>query len=62
MEYIKVKYGYYTYAFRPCDTKGYTTEEVQKLADEKGYMQYEPNRAWLVIPGIGYGYNVQYGI
>lgn len=60
MEQITVKHGFYTYAFRPCDTVGKTQEEVQKLADEKGYMQYEPNRAWLVIPGIGYGWDVRF--
>ena len=43
------------FLFRECDTEGRTQEEVQQMADEKGYMEYEPRFAWLVIPGIGYG-------
>ncbi len=47
-----------TYQFRECDTKNITQEELQKLADERGKMQYEPNCAWLVIPTVGYGWEV----
>ena len=43
------------YYFRECDTKGMTEEDVQKAADESGRLRYEPNMAWLMIPGIGYG-------
>lgn len=60
MENITVKHGLYTYAFRPCDTAGKTQEEVQKLADECGRMQYDHHGAWLVVPGIGYGWDVRF--
>ena len=55
---MTVNYNGRTYAFRPCDTKGITADQLQKLAYEKGYMQYEPNAAWLVIRGVGYGWEV----
>ena len=50
-----ITYNHSKYYFRPCDTKGMTVEEVQKAADERGCLRYEPNAVWLLIPGIGYG-------
>lgn len=47
-----------TYEFRECDTRGITQEALQKMSDTTGKMQYEPRAAWLVIPGIGYGWEV----
>lgn len=55
---MTVTYHHWPYAFRPCDTKGVTQEELQKKAEEVGRLQYEPNRVWLLIPGIGYGMEV----
>ena len=55
---MKVKYNGRYFEFRPCDTKGISQEELQKMADEIGYMQYEVNNKWLVIRGIGYGWEV----
>lgn len=56
---MTVTYYGYKYYFRPCDTKGLTQEELQKLADDTGTMRYEPNRAWLLIPHVGYGWEVR---
>ena len=53
-----VKFNGRNYQFRECDTKNITKEELQKRATETGKMQYEPNAVWLVIPGIGYGWEV----
>ena len=47
-----------TYAFRICDTKNITGEELQKLVDTVGKLQYEPGRVWLVVRGVGYGWEV----
>lgn len=55
---MTVNYNGRTYEFRACDTKGITAEQLQKMANESGRMQYEPNRKWLVIPSIGYGWEV----
>ena len=55
---MKVQYNGREYAFRPCDTVGLTQEELQKMVNEKGYMQYEPNAQWLVVRGVGYGWEV----
>lgn len=55
---MTVKHNGRTYAFRECDTKGLTAEQLQAMADANGYMQYEPNAAWLVIRGVGYGWEV----
>ena len=55
---MKVTYNGRTYEFRACDTKDITQEELQELATKTGYMQYEPNASWLVIRGIGYGWEV----
>lgn len=56
---MKVKYNGRTYAFRECDTRGVTEEQLQKLADERGYLQHEPRAVWLVVSGIGYGWEVE---
>ena len=56
---MKVKYNGRIYEFRECDTKHITQEELQKLANETGRMQYEPRFSWLVIKGIGYGWEVE---
>ena len=58
MERIRVTYNRRVYEFRPCDTKGKTQEEVQALTDKHGRMQYEPHAVWLVVRGIGYGWEV----
>ena len=55
---MTIKYRYWEYAFRECDVKGWTKEELEELAAKTGRMQYEPNRVWLIIPGIGYGLEV----
>lgn len=52
---MTVKFNGRSYRFRECDTENITKEELQKRATETGKMQYEPNAAWLVIPGVGYG-------
>ena len=46
------------FAFRPCDTDGLTQEELQKRVNETGKMQYEPGAKWLVVRGVGYGWEV----
>lgn len=56
MKYIAVKFNNRLFAFRPCDTNGMTREQVQKSTDETGRMQYEPTHAWLVVDGVGYGW------
>lgn len=56
---MTVTYYGHKYYFRPCDTGGLTQEELQKLADDTGTMRYEPNRAWLLIPNVGYGLEVR---
>lgn len=56
---MKVKHNYREYEFRACDTKEITAEELQELADKTGKMRYEPNGAWLLIPEIGYGWEVR---
>lgn len=48
-----------SYEFRPCDTERLTQEQLQELADKHGYMQYELRAAWLVIPGVGYGWKIE---
>lgn len=53
-----VKFNGRNYKFRECDSKNLTQEEMQRMADETGKMQYEPNASWLVIRGIGYGWEV----
>lgn len=53
-----VEYNGRKYKFRECDTKNLTQEEMQKMTDETGKMQYEPNAKWLVVRGIGYGWEV----
>ncbi len=50
-----VTHGSSNFLFREIDVEGLTQEEVQREADDKGYIQYEPHFAWLVVPGIGYG-------
>ena len=45
-----------TYAFREIDTKGITQEQLQELANKTGRLTYEPRTSWLVINGIGYGW------
>lgn len=55
---MTVKYNGREFKFRPCDTCGLTQEELQKLTDETGRMQYEPGAAWLVVRGVGYGWEV----
>ena len=54
-----VRFNGKKFKFRACDTKNVTQEELQKLVNEIGYMQYdtygmrvEPH---LVVHGIGYG-------
>lgn len=56
---MTVKHNGRTYAFRECDTKGLTAEQLQAMADATGFMQYEPSAAWLVIRGVGYGWEVE---
>lgn len=46
------------FGFRECDVKGMTKAEVEAKAAEVGKMQYEPRAAWLVVKGIGYGWEV----
>lgn len=55
---MKVKYNGREYEFRECDTEGITQEQLQELADSTGHLQYEPTAAWLVVKGIGYGWEV----
>lgn len=55
---MRVIYSGRFYEFRECDTEGISQEELQELADNTGYLQYEPTAAWLVVKGIGYGWEV----
>lgn len=55
---MTVKFNERTYEFRECDTTGITQAELQRKADETGKIQYEPGAVWLVIPGVGYGWEV----
>lgn len=55
---MKVVYNGRTYEFRACDTKNTTHEQLQELVSTVGYMQYEVGAAWLVVKGIGYGWEV----
>lgn len=54
-----VKFNGRNFKFRECDTKDLTQEEMQRMTDETGKMQYEPNAQWLVVRGIGYGWEVE---
>lgn len=56
---MTIKCRYWEYSFRECDVKGMTREELEDLAAEAGKMQYESNRVWLLVPGIGYGMEVR---
>ena len=47
------------FAFRDCDVKGRTKNEVEQIAKNEGKMQYEPRAVWLSVPGIGYGWEVE---
>ena len=53
-----VKFHGRNYMFRKCDTENLSQEEMQRMTDETGKMQYEPNAVWLVVKGIGYGWEV----
>ena len=55
---MEVKYNGRKFKFRPCDTEAVTQEELQEMVDRIGYMQYEINRSWLVVSGIGYGWEI----
>ena len=55
---MTINYNGRKYEFRKCDTNGKTYNEIQNKADKQGYLQYEPGRVWLVIPGVGYGWEV----
>lgn len=55
---MRVEYSGRFYEFRDCDTEGITQEQLQELADNTGHLQYEPTAAWLVVKGIGYGWEV----
>ena len=46
------------FKFRECDVVGHTREEIEETAKTHGKMQYEPGAVWLVIPGVGYGWEV----
>lgn len=59
MERIRVTYNGRIYEFRPVDTKGMSQEEVQALTDKYGRMQYDPRAVWLVVRGVGYGWEVE---
>ena len=56
---MKATYNGRVFEFRPCDTAGLTSEELQRLVDTNGKMQYEPNASWLVVRGVGYGWEVR---
>jgi len=56
---MTVIYNGRTYEFRECDTRDVSPEVLQKMADTTGKMQYEPRAEWLIIPGIGYGWEVR---
>lgn len=47
------------FKFRECDTEGKTQKEVEQMAKKSGKMQYEPRAAWLSVPGIGFGWEVE---
>lgn len=47
------------WTFRECDTKDKTEAFVIYQADNYGKIQYEPNAVWLVVPGVGYGWEVK---
>lgn len=55
---MTVEYNGRIYRFRECDTQNITQEELQKRA-KKGKMQYEPHAVWLVVPGVGYGWETE---
>ena len=59
MNRITVNFRGRTYAFRPYDTEGMTQEQVQRMTNEAGRMQYESRAAWLVVPGIGYAWETE---
>lgn len=54
----RVKYNSRTFEFRICDTKNISEEDLQNMTDKIGYMQYEKTESWLVVPGIGYGWEI----
>lgn len=56
---MRVTYNERTFEFRACDTKGITQEELQRMTDANGEMVYEPNRSWLLVRGVGYGWEVK---
>ena len=60
---MKVVYNGRNFEFRPCDTKNMTQEELQKLVDEVGHLQYDTYgmrvEKHLVVHGVGYGWEVE---
>lgn len=55
---MTVSYNGRTYEFRACDTQHVTADQLQRLADENGHLQHDPHAVWLVIRGVGYGWEV----
>lgn len=55
---MKAYYNGRCYEFRACDTVKLTQEKLQRLVNKTGYIQYEPGAAWLVVRGVGYGWEV----
>lgn len=51
-----------SYAFRECDVRGLSKEQLTEKAAKSGHMQYEPHNVWLVVPGVGYGMEVWHDI
>ena len=51
-----------SYAFRDCDVRGLSKEQLTEKAEKCGRMQYEPHNVWLVVPGVGYGMEVLHDI
>lgn len=56
---MKIYFRGRMWAFRECDTKGKTEAFVISQADKYGEIQYEPHAVWLVVPGVGYGWEVR---
>ena len=60
---MKAKYNGRNYMFRECDTEHVTQEELQRIVDETGRLQYDVYgmrvETHLVVKGIGYGWEVE---
>ena len=58
---MTINYSGRQFAFRECDTKGKTQEDVTRLAKESGKVMYDPHNGntYLIVDKVGYGWEVR---